>query len=99
MKNWEENIFPQTIGCDTLWQDNNDNGVRIVNFATSKNIVNSMMFPYRNIHKNTGPDNQIDHILINWRSIPFKYTWFTIFQGEMTVILITMQWLQNLGKN
>jgi hypothetical protein len=39
-----EDIFTQTIGSDT--QDINDNGVRIVNFTTSKNIVKSMMFPH-----------------------------------------------------
>ena len=42
-----ENIFKPTIG-----QDSNDNGVRLVNFATSKNlVVKSTMFPQRNIHK------------------------------------------------
>ena len=29
-----ENIFRPTIGSETLHQDSNDNGVRIVNFAT-----------------------------------------------------------------
>jgi hypothetical protein len=48
--------------------------VRIVNFATSKNlVVKSTMFQHRNIHKYTwtSPDgqthNQIDHILIDRR--------------------------------
>jgi hypothetical protein len=48
----------------------NDNGVRLVNFATSKNLtVRSMMFPHCNIHKYTWMSvdgkiyNQIDHIL------------------------------------
>ena len=65
-----ENIFKSTIGNEGLHQDNNDNGVRIVNIATSKNlVVNSTMFPHRNIPKDTWtcPDeqthNQIDHIL------------------------------------
>ena len=31
-----ENIFKPTIGIESLHQDNNDNGVRIVNIATSK---------------------------------------------------------------
>jgi hypothetical protein len=51
----------------SLHEDNNDNDVRVVNFATSKNLyVKDMMFPYRNIHKYTwtSPDgkthNQID---------------------------------------
>jgi hypothetical protein len=53
---------------------NNYNGVRVVNFATSKNFtVKSTMSPHRNIHKVTwtSPDgrtqNQIDHILTNKR--------------------------------
>jgi len=31
-----EDIFKPTIGNDSLRQDRNDNGIRIVNFATSK---------------------------------------------------------------
>ena len=42
-----ENIFKPTIGNESLHQDSNDNGVRIVNFAISKNIVvKSAMFPH-----------------------------------------------------
>ena len=62
-----ENIFKTTIGNESLHQDSNDNGVRIVNFGTSKNlVVKSTMFPHRKIHKCTwtSPDgqthNQID---------------------------------------
>jgi len=69
-----ENIFKPTIGLESLHQDNNDNGVRLVNFATSKNlVVKSKMFPHRNIYKYTwtAPDgkirNQIDHVLIDRR--------------------------------
>jgi len=68
-----ENIFKHTIGNGSLHQDSNDNGVRIVNFAISKNLVNSTMFTYRDIHKYiwTSPDgkthNQTDHILIDGR--------------------------------
>jgi len=69
-----ENIFKLTIGNESLHQDSNDNGVRIVNFATSKNlVVKSTMLPHRNIHKYTwtSPDgkthNEIDHILIDRR--------------------------------
>ena len=41
-----ENIFKPTIGKKSLPLDSNDNGVRIVNFATSKNsVVKSTMFP------------------------------------------------------
>ena len=50
----KENIFKQTIGNESLHQDSNDNGVRLVNFAKSKNlVVKSTMFPHRNIHKYT----------------------------------------------
>ena len=72
-----EKIFKPTIGQESLHQDSNDNGVRLVNFITSKNLaVKNMMFPHRNIHKYTwaSPDgkthNQIDHILTDrrWQS-------------------------------
>jgi exonuclease III len=47
-----ENIFKPTIGNDSLHDINNDNGVRVANFATSKNLaVKSTMFPHRKIHK------------------------------------------------
>jgi len=69
-----ENISKLTIGNKSLHQDSNDNGVRIVNFATSKNpVVKSTMFSHQNIHKYTwtSPDgkthNQIDHVLIDRR--------------------------------
>jgi len=69
-----ENIFKPTIWNESLHKDSNDNGVRLVNFATSKNlVVKSTMFPHRNIHKYTwtSPDgkthNQIDHILTDRR--------------------------------
>jgi len=45
-----ETIFKPTIGNESLHQDNNDNGVRTVNFATSKSlVVKSTIFPHRNI--------------------------------------------------
>ena len=68
-----ENIFKPTIGNESLHQDSKDNEVRIVNFATSKNLVVSTMFPHRDIHKHTwtSPDgkthNQINHILMDRR--------------------------------
>jgi len=40
-----ENVFKPIIGNESLHQDSNENGVRIVNFATSKNlVVKSMIF-------------------------------------------------------
>jgi len=69
-----ENILKLTIGNESLHQHSNDNGVRIVTFATSKNlVVKSTMFPHQNIHKYTWTSldgkthNQIDHILIDRR--------------------------------
>jgi hypothetical protein len=69
-----EDIYKPTIGNESSHEISNDNGVRVVNFATSKNlVVKSTMFPHRSIHKYTwtSPDgkthNQIDHILIDRR--------------------------------
>jgi hypothetical protein len=56
-----EDIFRPTVKLESLHEINNDNGVRVVNFATSKNrIVKSKMFPHRNIHKYTwaSPDEK-----------------------------------------
>ncbi|KAJ4439470.1 hypothetical protein ANN_07594 [Periplaneta americana] len=70
----QEDIFRPTIGKESLHATISDNGVRLVNFATSKNlIVKSTTFPHKDIHKYTwtSPDglthNQIDHILIDKR--------------------------------
>ena len=99
-----ENIFKPTIGNESLHQDSNDNGVRIVNFATSKNLViKNMMFPHRNIHKCTWTSldgqthNQIDRIFIDRRrqSCIIDYE----FSGELIVTLIKIWWWwQKLGK-
>jgi hypothetical protein len=72
-----ENIFKLMIGNESLHEISNDSGVRIVNFATSKNLViKSTMFPHHKIHKYTwtSPEgntrNQGDHVLIyrRWHS-------------------------------
>jgi len=70
----KNNIFKLTIAYKRLRLDSNDNGVRTVNFATSKNLVNkSMMFKHRNIHKYTwtSPDGKfykhIEHVLTDRR--------------------------------
>jgi exonuclease III len=67
-----EDIFKPIIGNESL-HENNDNGVRLVNFATSKNLrVKSTMFPHCNILHilgclQIGKHNQIDHILVDRR--------------------------------
>jgi hypothetical protein len=49
-----EDIFKTTIRNENLNAIINDTGVRVVNFATSKNlIVRGTVFPHRNIHKFT----------------------------------------------
>jgi hypothetical protein len=56
-----EHIFKPTIGNESLHEINNDNGVRVVKFATSENVTTkSMMFPHRNTHKYTcmSPDGK-----------------------------------------
>jgi len=51
-----ENIFKPTSGNDSLRQNINDNGVRIVNFTTSKGlVVKNTMSPHRNTHNILGP--------------------------------------------
>jgi uncharacterized protein YeeX (DUF496 family) len=69
-----EGILKPTIGNESLHEINNDDGVRVANLATSKNlIVKSTMFPRCNIHKFTWTSrygktrNQVDSILIDRR--------------------------------
>jgi len=69
------NIFTPRTGNENLHQDNNNNGVRIVNFATSKNlVVKSRMFPHQNLHKytRTSPDSHIDRSHIERQEIKKK---------------------------
>jgi hypothetical protein len=69
-----EDIFKPTIGNESSHEISIDNGVRVVNFAASKNlVVKSTMFPHRSVHKYTwtSPDgqtnNQVDHVLTDRR--------------------------------
>ena len=49
-------VFKPTIGNESLHQYSNDNGVRIVSFATSKNlVVKSNMYPTKTFISTTGP--------------------------------------------
>ena len=44
------NIFKPTIGTESIHQDSNDKGVRIVSIATSQNLdVKSMLFLHLNM--------------------------------------------------
>jgi hypothetical protein len=67
-----EDIFKPTTGNKSPHKISNDNGVRVVNFATSKNlVVKSIIFPHHHFHKYTwtAPEeqthNKIDHVLID----------------------------------
>jgi exonuclease III len=69
-----KDILKPTIGNESLYEISNDNGVRLVNFATSKKPrVHRTMFPHSNIRKYSwmSPDgkthNQIEHILVDRR--------------------------------
>jgi hypothetical protein len=69
-----EDIFKPIIGNENLHETSNDNGVIVVNFAISKNlIVKSTTFTHRDIHKHTWTSadgvthNHIDHVLIDKR--------------------------------
>jgi hypothetical protein len=69
-----EDIFKPIIGTESLPEASNYNGVRVVNFATLKNlIVKSTTFPHHDIHKHpwTSPagvtHNHIDHVSIDKR--------------------------------
>jgi hypothetical protein len=69
-----EDIFKPTTGNESSHEISNGNGVRVVNFVTSKNlVVKSTMFPHCSIPKYTWTSPvgqthvQIDHILIDRR--------------------------------
>jgi hypothetical protein len=54
----KENIFKPTVENESLHEINDDNGVRGINFATSKNLsVRSTKVSHRNIHKFTWTSN------------------------------------------
>jgi hypothetical protein len=68
----KKTIFKLKTVNESSHELSNDNGVRVVNFASSKNLtVKSTMFPVHTIHKCTWKStdrkahNQIDHILID----------------------------------
>ena len=72
----QEEIYRPIIGKYSLHILSNDNGIRLINFACSKNmVVASTLFNHKDIHKMTWrpPEgqthNQIDHLLIHARHV------------------------------
>ncbi|XP_026827597.1 craniofacial development protein 2-like [Ooceraea biroi] len=70
----KEEIFKPTIGLESLHDGSNENGNRVINFATGRNmIIKSTCFKHKNIHKQTwissdgNTINQIDHVLVDRR--------------------------------
>jgi hypothetical protein len=65
-----EDIFKPITGNESLHEASNDNGVRVVNFATSKNLIVKSTFSHHDIHKHiwTSPDgvthDQTDHVIL-----------------------------------
>jgi exonuclease III len=95
-----EDIFKPTIGNESLHGNNNDDGITVVNLATSKNlVVKSTMFPHCKIYKYTwtSPDvkthNQIYHDRRQQSSILDVRN-----LEELTVIRTTIWWPKNLGR-
>ena len=67
----KEELFVPVIGKHSLHESSNGNGLKLIDFATSRGmVIGSTLFPHKKIHKGTwkSPDNQtinqIDHILI-----------------------------------
>ena len=66
----KEEVYGSTIGKYSIHNDSNDNGIRLIDFATSKNlIIRSTFFPHKRHHLVTWKthENQIDHVLIDGR--------------------------------
>jgi hypothetical protein len=100
----KEEIFKPTIGNGSLHEISNDIGIRLVNFATSKNFTDkNTMFLLCNIHKYTWTSadgkthNQIDHIMIDSKGIQV-YLMFDHTEQQV-VIVTTIWWWQKLGRD
>jgi len=70
----KESIHKPTTGNESLHNETNNNGVKMIQFAISNELnVTSTTFPHKDIHKETWYPadsrtvNQIDHVLISNR--------------------------------
>jgi hypothetical protein len=78
-----EDIFKPIIGNESLHEASNDNGVRVVHFATSKNlIVKSTTFPTATFINTLGLLLMVSHIIyrscLDRQKITFKYIRYPI---------------------
>jgi hypothetical protein len=83
--------FKPTIGNESVHGINDDNGVRVVSFATSKNlIVKSTVFPHCNIHKFpwTSPDGKDTQSAILYFSAIIYYRFqSTQFMSKLKIFI------------
>jgi len=70
----KENIYKPTTGNESVRNETNNNGIKIIQFAISNGLnVRSTTFPHKDTHKGTWYSadgrtaNQIDHVLISNR--------------------------------
>ena len=69
----KESIYEPTIGNESLPDETNTNGVKIIHFVISDDLNVRSTFPHKDIHKQTWYSadsrtaNQIDHVLISNR--------------------------------
>ena len=94
----KEEIYQELIGKHNMHLYTNNNGQRLVDFASAKNmVISSTCFPHKEIDKQTwrSPDgktnNQIDHILIDKRNASSILD--LNHAGEQTATLTTF-WLE-----
>jgi hypothetical protein len=50
-KGGREGVFKSIVGNESLDEISNENGIRVVNFSTSRNEIVKSTFPYCKFHK------------------------------------------------
>ena len=69
----KESIYKPTIGNESLCNETNNNGIKMIQFVTSNGLNVRSTFPHKGIHKetwysaNSRAVNQTDHVLISNR--------------------------------
>jgi exonuclease III len=79
----KEQIYRPVIGKHSLHKRSNDNGKRLINFASSKNVVVvSTMFEHKDIHK--GHENPLMEMCLFWATVTNRFS----FHYEVTLVSI-----------